>query len=213
MRSPLHFSLLLAVCAVFGSRTANAQVIGIPVGNEADFAQAIIDINNNPTGDYRLVFGANVTLSSPVRPIELTTGSLTVVGDGHSIDGGGVARPFFIESGAVRIENLTIAGGLAQGGGGTGAGGGLGAGAAIFVDVGGELALKNVQFTNNAAIGGGGGAAGTGGGGGGLGGSGAGGTASGAGGGGGLYGAGGVPRRTAAAAAVVSSARADRPTP
>ena len=130
-------------------------MIGIPVGNEADFAQAIIDINNNPTGDYRLVFGANVTLSSPVRPIELTTGSLTVVGDGHSIDGGGVARPFFIESGAVRIENLTIAGGLAQGGGGgTGAGGGLGAGAAIFVDVGGELALKNVQFTNNVAIGG-----------------------------------------------------------
>lgn len=176
-----------------GASAASVQGADFTVSSSAEFAQAIVDINADPTADHRIILSQDIALAGQPGPIALTGGSLTVVGNSHEINGGGQYRAFFVESGEVALENLSIANGRAQGGaGGSGAGGGLGAGGAVFVDAGGSLRLKNVNFAGNAAVGGTGGASGTGGGGGGLGGSG--GSASsgsGGGGGGGLYGHGG----------------------
>ena len=94
-------------------------------------------------------------------------------GDGDvTISGGDRARIFFINSGAVTLENLTLADGIAQGGDGNNAGGGgMGAGGAVFVRAGASLGLSDVAFVGNDARGGDGGNAytssrGTGGGGG-----------------------------------------------
>ena len=59
---------------------------------------------------------------------------LTVVGNGVTIDMGGNDRGFFIASGSVAFQDLTIANGHARGGnGGTAGGGGAGLGGALFL--------------------------------------------------------------------------------
>src|SRR6185503_489362 len=61
----------------------------------------------------------------------LATGdSLTIVGNGGTIDGGGAERGFLVYAGNVIIQDLTIQNAVAQGGagGGGGLGGGGGAG-------------------------------------------------------------------------------------
>jgi hypothetical protein len=101
--------------------------------------------------------------------------NLVINGNGATIDmsqanGGAADRAFFIASGNVTINNLTIANGRAVGGvGGPGAGGGAGLGAGIFVansaaipgipTAATNVTLNNVWLTNNAAIGGAGAAA------------------------------------------------------
>ena len=83
---------------------------------------------------------------------------LTIHGNGHTIDGGDLYRPFFIESGTVAIADLTIENGRATGGTGgagyRGGGGGMGAGGAIFVNSGAALTLSDVDFVSNEARGG-----------------------------------------------------------
>lgn len=173
---------------------ARVQGADYTVSSSSEFAQAIVAINADPTADHRIILSQDIALAGQPGPIALTSGSLTVVGNSHEINGSGQYRAFFVESGSVALEDLSIADGRAQGGaGGGGAGGGLGAGGAVFVDQGGSLRLKNVNFAGNTAVGGTGGVSGTGGtggGGGGLGGNGGAGSAGGAG-GGGLYGNGG----------------------
>ncbi len=169
----------------------------ISVSNSTDFTNAIQTINNNPNTSYTLNLTANVTMSQQVLAIE-SNATITVVGNGHTIDGASLYRPFFVESGTVALQNLTVANGMAQGGaGGAGdyaGGGGLGAGGAVFVDSAGHLSLQNVNFATNIAHGGAGGsftnASDWEAGGGGMGGNG-GASNQGQGGGGGLYGAGG----------------------
>ncbi len=86
--------------------TARAQTI-INVGNSTDFYNAINTIDNNPTGNYTLNLTANVTMSQQALAI-VSTGNITVAGNGYTINGAGAYRPFFIESGNVSLENLTI---------------------------------------------------------------------------------------------------------
>ncbi|MFZ3351831.1 MAG: hypothetical protein WA268_13270, partial [Xanthobacteraceae bacterium] len=102
----------------------------------------------------------------------------------QTINGQNLERGFFVYSGSVTLENLTLTNMTAVGGAGAGGGAGLGGG--LFVASGGSAALVGVQFSNDSAIGGNGGASGfrSGGGGGGMGGQG-GNTASGPSGGGG----------------------------
>jgi uncharacterized protein with beta-barrel porin domain len=187
-------AMLWAVLWCFTSATASAQAVLHTVTTSSEFATAIAAINANPTSNHRIEITGTVTMAEQVQAIKIT-GNLTVVGmtPNSTIDGASTYRPFFISSGNVAIQDLTLINGRAQGGnGGVGAGGGLGAGAAIFADSGVSLSLKNINFTGNQAQGGAGGATGTSGGGGGLGGSGGTGVpAGGGGGGGGLYGNGG----------------------
>jgi outer membrane autotransporter protein len=166
------------------------------VGSSEQFSLAIQSINSTPNSSDQIILTGSFTMGSPVQAIT-TTGSLTVVGNNFTITGGS-NRPFFIESGSVLLQNLTIDSASVHGGNGGsgsgGGGGGLGAGAAVFVDSMGQLTIENVTFSNNAATGGSGGngnASNGGGGGGGLSANGGNG-ANGGGGGGGLYGAGGA---------------------
>jgi len=143
--------------------------------------------------------GDTITLSQSLPMIRGDgINTITIEGNNHTIDADNAGRVFFVESGNVAINDVTIANALAQGGhGGSadsdgfggGGGGGLGAGAAVFVNDGAVVTLTDVAVMDASAVGGAGGdgANGTsgrtgGGGGGGLGGDGG---AGGAGGGGG----------------------------
>jgi hypothetical protein len=141
----------------------------------------------------------NVSLSGPLSPI---FNSVTINGNGHTIDAHGNTRILMVgvdtatrESAAVAnsiiahtqnvaINDLTLKDGLAQGG--TGDAGGMGAGGALFVNQSANVTLTDVTFSQDHAIGGDGDL--NLGGGGGLGGNG--GTST-AGGGGGIFGNGG----------------------
>ncbi|HEX3655240.1 MAG TPA: autotransporter domain-containing protein [Pirellulales bacterium] len=185
---PRRCWVFIASMFLLAATTAARGQTVISVGNSSDLANAIQTIDSNPNTSYTLSLTGNVTMSQQVQAIT-TNATINVAGNGYTIDGGNAYRPFFIESGNVTLQNLTVANSLAQGG--SGGGGGLGAGAAVFVDTSGHLTIQNVNFTNNAAVGGAGGA-GYSAGGGGLGGNGgAGVTDYSGGGGGGLHGNGG----------------------
>jgi hypothetical protein len=108
------------------------------------------------------------------------TSNITIQGNGDTLAVSGTAMRFFYVSGgptftggalapgSLTLEDLTLKGGVAQGGnGGPGGGGGLGAGGAIFNQ--GTLTLTGDTLTNNEAIGGNGGSLSALGGGGGMG--------------------------------------------
>ncbi len=184
---------LVLLSAVPQVRAANFNVT-----DSASFVTAVATAGNGDTINILNSF----TMTTRVDPI---TANVTVIGNGNTIDANNAFRPFFVYSGTVAIQNLTVANGMAQGGNGgdgnVGGGGGLGAGGAIFVNSGARVTIANVSFHNNQAIGGASGSnpglalgGGGGGGGGGLGGNGGfapGPTAAG-GGGGGLFGTGGA---------------------
>lgn len=187
-------TLLFAALGGLAPSPVAAQTVLHTVTTSTEFAQAIADINGDPTADHRIEVSGTITMLEQVQAINIS-GNLTVVGTtGAAISGNTQFRPFFIADGNVSIENLILANGLALGGtGGGGAGGGLGAGAAVFVDSSAALRLKNVVFLGNTAQGGLGGEVNNGrGGGGGLGGAGGTSGAFASGGGGGLYGSGGA---------------------
>ena len=93
-------------------------------------------------------------------------------GVGNTLSGQNLNRILFVNAPgqAVQINNLTLSGGLAQGGagglGGGGGGGGAGLGGAVFVNAG-SVTFSSVAFASNSAKGGNGSNAGIGGGGGG----------------------------------------------
>ncbi|MGL4513147.1 MAG: autotransporter domain-containing protein [Lacipirellulaceae bacterium] len=175
--------------------------------------QAILDANGAGGADSIVFSGvaasSTITLASP----------LPMISEGVTINGAGAAgltvsgasshRVFFAQTGAVTIQNLTIADGRADGGAGgagrRGAGGGaLGAGGALFVNSGASVTLENVALQGNSAVGGTGGSGSAGhnnamGGGGGLGGDGGGGGNGVGGGGGGYLGNGGTGGNSGAA--------------
>lgn len=144
-------------------------------------------VGNSKAGPSALGITSDVTISGPTGD-----NGITIARDG----GAGDLRLFFVDSGAsLSLNNLTLAGGIAQGGagasrsaGGGGGGGAAGMGGAIFNA--GTLQLEKCTVTGNTAVGGAGGYGGYGGqlsgaGGGGLGG------AGGLGGNGSTYGGGG----------------------
>jgi len=174
-------------------------------------SEAIFLANNNPGQDTivfdQTVFDGGTTLTfdltgnakNAMVPIE---GDLVINGDvggGESviIDGGSSQGGFFVHSGTVNIQNMTIQNTNVNGGdGGTGNGGGGGGGAlggAVFVGDTANVTLDTVSLDNNQVSGGNGGNVvavnGYGGGGGytGNGGNGASGSGGGSGGGGGGY--------------------------
>src|SRR5207237_305772 len=133
---------------------------------ELNAALAAVSLGGNAYGshfNYTIHFSADISLASlasNLAAINLADGSsLTVDGAGFTIDGASTHRGFFDYAGSVRIQNLTIANMLAQGGGGGagGGGGGAGLGGGLFVGAGGSATISNVSFTGDAAHGGDGG--------------------------------------------------------
>lgn len=190
-----RFLLSISLTCVSSLGCVKGADIVRDIATAAEFQQAMLDVTLNPGDNHVLTITANLDLNSidEVAPISVDAGSVVINGGGNTITAGNGTtgiRPFFIHTGTVTINNLTVDQGTAQGG--TGGGGGMGAGGAVFVDTAGNLTLENVNFTNSSATGGNASVAiRTGGGGlGGDGGAPAGGTNTG-GGGGGLYGDGG----------------------
>jgi hypothetical protein len=155
--------------------------------------------NTAYTFTFDLPGGATTLDITQIDAINLESGSsLTVIGNGDTIDGQGTQRGLFVYAGTVTVEDLTIANMIARGGDGgasdTGAGGGgAGLGGGLFVANGAAVTLVDVDFSGDGAVGGNGtdngpeenGARAGGGGGGGMGGNGA-SLSSGGGGGGGI---------------------------
>lgn len=175
------------------SVAASVQATEFKVHDQTSFSNAMNAMAADTGSSHVINITGSFTMSGVVAPVILDDGmSLTVNGNGHTIDGHAQFRPFFISSSSpqtaggptVTISHLTIKDGA--GNGGSGAGGGMGAGGAVFVDQNVTVILDNVQFDGNSATGG---FAGDAGGGGGLGGPGGGSVV---GGGGGLYGPGGA---------------------
>lgn len=141
-----------------------AAVDGTTVIDCSPIAGQTIDI-----GRLFPVIGGNFTLP---------TSSITILGSGVTIDGGGSHAVFSLAQGSATISNLTIQNGLSQGGNGglglTGGGGGTGGGGALYILSGTTMTISAVSLMSNQAIGGAGGESnstgGSGGGGGGFGG-------------------------------------------
>ncbi|WP_160311513.1 autotransporter outer membrane beta-barrel domain-containing protein [Rhodopirellula islandica] len=140
-------AMLMAGVAMVGPSWAGT----IDVADEAEFNTAI---TNSVAGDtIRLTAG--ITLTGNLNNLDK---NLTIDGNGQTLSGASQYRPFFVESGTVVIENLTVENGKGQGGNGGdgyyGGGGGLGAGGAVFVDENANVTLRDVSFQGNNATGG-----------------------------------------------------------
>ena len=162
---------------------AAGGLAGTGPGSAGDLRSAILAANA-AGGSNAIAFACGappctITLQGPLPPI---MSDLAINGAGNVIvDGAGSYRAFFIDTGTVALSNLTIrnasakggAGGNVGGNGGGGGGGGAGLGAAVFVNqAGANVAITNVSFSANSAVGGNGGGGGNnawaGGGGGGM---------------------------------------------
>lgn len=143
------------------------------VNTFADLRTAITTANTNGQIDT-INITSNIILGGVLPEISDTSG-LTVQGNGYTVSGdangngrndSGDIRVFFVRSGTLTLQNLTIANGRAQGGNGGGGGnagggggGGAGLGGGLFINSG-NITLVNVNFVGNQAIGGNGGAGG-----------------------------------------------------
>src|SRR5262249_26445482 len=141
------------------------------VANQTDLNNAIaqIDVGGASAASnnaHTITLTTSFTLRTDLYAINLPSGpSLTPEGADATINGGGNQRGFFVYSGTVAINNLTITNAVAVGGAGGGTstlsvgagGGGMGAGGALFVASGGNVTLSNVALMNNNATGGAGG--------------------------------------------------------
>jgi hypothetical protein len=185
------WALAVLVALELVSLTPAAAQTVLTATDGASLASALATIDNNPNTSFTLNITHNITLTSATTlPAIISNSTVTVNGNGNTLDGGSVQRGLFVYTGTVALSNLTIQNTLAQGGNGVAdAGGGMGASGALFVASGGNVTVSDVALANNQAIGGAGGhlgANGAGGGGGGMGGAGGNVPGSGGGGGGGL---------------------------
>ena len=137
------------------------------VTSEADLNGAIqqIDVSGSSSAAdtaYTITFGAGLTgadalqLTADLYAVNLASGdTLTIDGNGAAMNGLGDQRGFFVYSGAVTIDDLTIENAVAAGGdGGDGGGGGAGLGGGLFVASAGVVTLDAVSFEDDGAIGG-----------------------------------------------------------
>jgi hypothetical protein len=111
------------------------------VASETDLNNALTAIDltgasSAPNTAYTITLNSGLTganalqLTAALHAINLAQGdTLTIQGNGDTIDGGGSQRGLFVYSGKVTVENLTLANMTATGGNGFGnAGGGAGLG-------------------------------------------------------------------------------------
>jgi hypothetical protein len=128
--------------------------------------EAILDASAVAPGEAAIAFDLPLpaTLTQTID-LPALSGDVAIVGPGAPADltvsGGGTRRVFFVAGGRATFSNLTIAGGLAQGGTGgrgigAGGGGAAGMGGGLFVNDG-DVRLEDVVLSGNSAVGGAGG--------------------------------------------------------
>lgn len=160
----LVVTLLVATTALATTFTVTVGTDDGTGGTVGTLSNAIISSTNGDVIDIHTDVAITGTLSLPeinhAVTIQTTAGPFTITGNNHQI--------FSVNSGTAgttTIKDLTLFGGLAQGGAGTsgngGGGGGLGGGGALYIGTntpnGTAVVLENVVFKNNSAIGGTGG--------------------------------------------------------
>ena len=150
-----------------GFITVNGQSIAVEratwtVSTFAELQNALTQSQTNGTDDI-INLTANIRLTSQLPFINENVSRLTINGNNHKISGdannsgtndAGDVNLFFIKSGHVIFNDLTLTGGRAQGT--DGSGGGAGMGGALFI-YGGNITLNNTRMSSNQAIGGNGG--------------------------------------------------------
>ncbi|MHC5818071.1 MAG: DUF4347 domain-containing protein, partial [Nostoc sp.] len=152
--------------------------------SDGSLRKAIEEANATPEADTIVFDGSLFTTPETIKLQSelLISGDLTITGTGktnliisgdannNGTNDSGDTRVFFVSKGNVKLENLTVSGGHAQGGNGgnglSGGGGAAGLGGGLLINDG-SVTLKNVTFDGNQAIGGNGGNGSRGGGGGG----------------------------------------------
>ena len=173
--------MIAAAAGMLATSAVDADTFVVSNNNDSgpgSLRAAIETFNATAPGIHDIVVQSgvgNINLGSPL-PTLSAGGQVTIQGNGVTVDGQSAHRIFYVESGFLHLEDLTLQNGHASGGdggdGSGGGGGGMGAGGAIFTEFGGSATIRGVRFINNTADGGDGGDANTaiagGGGGGGL---------------------------------------------
>lgn len=164
---------LALLVAILGAHAGTSQATDFAVTNNSDsglgsLRAAIEGLNAAGAGSHAILFDsglAQVDLVSNLPMIVGTGQTISIDGAANTVSGQDASRLFFIGSGDVTIENITLKDGLAKGGDGGdgrgGGGGGAGAGGALFVNSGANVVIENVTLDGNAAQGGNGGDEGT----------------------------------------------------
>jgi autotransporter-associated beta strand protein len=167
VRRRLGRSAAQGLLAVWGAGTflaTAATAADFTVSNTNDsgagsLRQAII--NSNAAGGSNTINFATsgtVTLASDLPAI---TSSVSIAGNGATLDGANAHRGLLVYSGTVAIQNFIIQNATAtggKGGDGNGAGGGgAGLGGALFVAAGASVTGFNLSIVDNKAVGGAGG--------------------------------------------------------
>ncbi len=164
-----------------GSGAGGTQLpIIFTVSTQADLTSALTDIDLASSlgvigQDYQIAFSSTaITLSADLPYISLGSGSsLTILGNGATIDGAGQYRGLLAYAGDITIDHLNLTDDAAIGGeGGAGGstdnsagdaiyggagGGGAGLGGGLFVGSLASVTLNDVNFTGDSATGGNGG--------------------------------------------------------
>lgn len=132
---------------------AMAQVT-YDVSNEAELRTALVNAADGDT----INFTGNITIPAPGSPgggdLPAVVKSVTINGNGHTLDGSGANRGLFVYAGTVAINDLQISNTLAKGGDSGTGGGGAGMGGALFVAAGATVNVSNVSIDTARAQGG-----------------------------------------------------------
>lgn len=136
----------------------------------ADLNAVIQQANAATSGAFSFTFANDIALgTTALSAILLNPGvTLSLIGNGHTLDGGGTQRGLFVYSGNVSVADLAINDMLAQGQAGIASarstsvyqasgGGGAGLGGGLFVAAAGTVSLRGTSFAGDTAKGGDGG--------------------------------------------------------
>ncbi len=144
--------------------TVTALNADYQVSDTASLDAAIDAADATASGGVLIEFTNDITEGATLDAINLQPGvTLTIDGQGHTLDGAGTYRGLFAYAGTIGIQNLAIDNAVAKGGAGgsEGAGGGAGLGGGLFVAgtnpglaSGAAVTLSNVTFSDDAAVGG-----------------------------------------------------------
>ena len=146
----------LTLCPALAGRAWAADFF-VTNGNDSgagSLRQAIFD-SNAAGGSNTITINSGVGTVTLSQSLPMITASVTVTGNGNTLDANNAGRAFFVQAGTTAISNLTINNAVAQGGAGAsvigGGGGGLGAGAAVFVNAGAAASLTDVTVGSASA--------------------------------------------------------------
>ncbi len=168
----ISFVALLLQVDVSTARGQAGQTITVADSDVAGLITAIQTLNASGGGTIDLASGGTYSVTAASdwwygpNAFPAISSAITINGNGATVSrasGSPKFRFFFVSSGfstlpagTLTLKNLTLTGGLAQGGSGgsgiTGGGGGAGLGGAIYNQ--GTLTLSSVTFASNAALGG-----------------------------------------------------------